>query len=101
MPAKGPATILAMDIAVPPTYYLQDTYPDHLFNVCNLNHKVELKAKYKSFCTSLVYKLSSRFAPETACFELSGLISLKLIAGTSFLLSSLVSMMEAHGFFDY
>jgi hypothetical protein len=59
MPAKGPATISAMDIAVPPTYYLQDAYPDHLFNVCNLNHKVELKAKYKSFCTSLIYKLSS------------------------------------------
>jgi hypothetical protein len=55
MPAKGPATILAMDIAVPPTYYLQDTYPDHLFNVFNLNHKEELKTKYKSFCTALIF----------------------------------------------
>jgi hypothetical protein len=45
MPAKGPVTILATDIAVPPTYYLQDTFPDHLFNVFNLNHKEELKTK--------------------------------------------------------
>jgi hypothetical protein len=55
MLAKGPATISAMDIAVPPTYYLQDTYPDHLFNVFNLNHKEELKTKYKSFCTALIF----------------------------------------------
>jgi hypothetical protein len=31
MPAKGPVTILATDIAVPPTYYLQDTYPEPYF----------------------------------------------------------------------
>jgi hypothetical protein len=64
MLAKGPATISAMDIAVPPTYYLQDTYPDHLFNVFNLNHKEELKTKYKSYvaviCHLRLHVLSSR-----------------------------------------
>jgi hypothetical protein len=102
MPAKEPATISAMDITVPPAYYLQDTYPNQLFNVCKLNHKEELKTKYKSFCTALIFisLRCGKLSPKTACFELSGLISVKLVAGTCFLISFLVSRMEAHVFFD-
>jgi chalcone synthase len=49
-PAEGPATVLGIGTAVPPTEFPQSSYPDLFFDICNCNEKTELKAKFKRIC---------------------------------------------------
>ncbi|KAL2630827.1 hypothetical protein R1flu_015513 [Riccia fluitans] len=48
--ANGPATVLAIGKAVPPTAYPQSEYPDFFFDVTNTNHKTDLKTKFSRIC---------------------------------------------------
>ncbi|OAE31352.1 hypothetical protein AXG93_4510s1280 [Marchantia polymorpha subsp. ruderalis] len=48
--AVGPATVLAIGKATPPTAYPQSEYPDFFFDVTNTNHKTDLKAKFARIC---------------------------------------------------
>jgi hypothetical protein len=48
--AEGPATVLGIGTAVPPTEFPQSSYPDLFFDICNCNEKTELKAKFKRIC---------------------------------------------------
>jgi chalcone synthase len=48
--AEGPATVMAIGTAVPPTIHEQSTYPDYYFEATNCSHKTELKAKFKRIC---------------------------------------------------
>lgn len=50
--AVGPATVLAIGKATPPTAYPQSEYPDFFFDVTNTSHKTELKAKFARICKS-------------------------------------------------
>jgi hypothetical protein len=47
---EGPACVLAMATAFPPTVIQQDTYHDKLFEICNVADDVVLKAKFKRMC---------------------------------------------------
>jgi hypothetical protein len=47
---EGPACVLAMATAFPPTVIHQDTYHDKLFELCNVADDVVLKAKFKRIC---------------------------------------------------
>ncbi|CAK9220183.1 unnamed protein product [Sphagnum troendelagicum] len=51
--AEGPATVMAIGTAVPPTIHEQSTYPDYYFEATNCNHKTELKAKFKRICEKM------------------------------------------------
>lgn len=51
--ADGPATILAIGTATPPNCYLQSEYPDYYFRVNNIEHKTDLKKKFKRICKSI------------------------------------------------
>ena len=42
--AEGPATVLAIGKAVPPTAYPQSEYSDFFFDITNTNEKTALKA---------------------------------------------------------
>ncbi|BBN03342.1 chalcone synthase [Marchantia polymorpha subsp. ruderalis] len=48
--ATGPATVLAIGRATPPTAYPQSEYPDFFFNITNSNEKTALKAKFARIC---------------------------------------------------
>nr|AUG98246.1 stilbenecarboxylate synthase [Marchantia paleacea] len=48
--AAGPATVLAIGKATPPTAYPQSEYPDFFFDITNTSHKTELKAKFARIC---------------------------------------------------
>ncbi|MCO5570557.1 hypothetical protein L7F22_024281 [Adiantum nelumboides] len=48
--AEGPASVLGIGIAVPPTVFLQRDYPDFYFNNTQTAHKTELKAKFHRMC---------------------------------------------------
>ena len=48
--ADGPACVLGMGTANPPTEVLQEGYPDFFFNITNCGHKDALKAKFKRIC---------------------------------------------------
>lgn len=48
--AEGPASILSIGKAVPPTEFLQSEYPDFFFNVTNSNDKPNLKARFAKIC---------------------------------------------------
>ncbi|CAM6099909.1 unnamed protein product [Calypogeia fissa] len=48
--AEGPATVLAIGKAVPPTAYPQSEYADFYFNVTNCNDKTLLKSKFARIC---------------------------------------------------
>ncbi|KAL3675981.1 hypothetical protein R1sor_025929 [Riccia sorocarpa] len=48
--AVGPATVLAIGKAVPPTAYPQSEYPDFFFNITNTSHKTDLKTKFARIC---------------------------------------------------
>ncbi len=47
---EGPACVLAIATAFPPTVIQQDTYHDKLFEICNVADDVVLKAKFKRMC---------------------------------------------------
>jgi hypothetical protein len=47
---EGPACVLAIATAFPPTVIQQDTYHDKLFEICNAADDVVLKAKFKRMC---------------------------------------------------
>ncbi|BBN03123.1 chalcone synthase [Marchantia polymorpha subsp. ruderalis] len=49
-PASGPASIMAIGIAVPPHVHEQTEYPDFFFNITNCNHKPDLKQKFQRIC---------------------------------------------------
>nr|BAD42329.1 chalcone synthase-like [Marchantia paleacea subsp. diptera] len=48
--AEGPATVLAIGKATPPTAYPQSEYPDFFFDITNASHKTQLKAKFARIC---------------------------------------------------
>ncbi|OAE21227.1 hypothetical protein AXG93_3833s1050 [Marchantia polymorpha subsp. ruderalis] len=48
--AVGPATVLAIGKATPPTAFPQSEYPDFFFDITNSSHKTELKAKFARIC---------------------------------------------------
>jgi chalcone synthase len=48
--ADGPACVLGIGTAVPPTEFLQSDYPDFFFSVTNTGDKDALKAKFKRIC---------------------------------------------------
>ncbi|OAE21225.1 hypothetical protein AXG93_3833s1030 [Marchantia polymorpha subsp. ruderalis] len=48
--AVGPATVLAIGKATPPTAFPQSEYPDFFFDITNTSHKTELKAKFARIC---------------------------------------------------
>jgi chalcone synthase len=48
--AEGPACVLGIGTAVPPTEFLQADYPDFFFSITNTSHKEALKAKFKRIC---------------------------------------------------
>lgn len=48
--AEGPATVLAIGTATPPTAFEQSTYPDYFFDITNCSHKTELKEKFERIC---------------------------------------------------
>nr|AUG98245.1 stilbenecarboxylate synthase [Plagiochasma appendiculatum] len=50
--AVGPATVLAIGKAVPPTAYPQSEYPDFFFNITSTNHKTALKSKFARICAN-------------------------------------------------
>jgi hypothetical protein len=48
--ADGPAAVLAIGTANPPTSMTQDEYPDYYFRVTNSEHLTDLKAKFTRIC---------------------------------------------------
>lgn len=48
--ADGPATVLAIGTATPPTVVYQSTYPNYYFRVTNSQHMTQLKHKFKQIC---------------------------------------------------
>ncbi|CAM6023281.1 unnamed protein product [Sphagnum balticum] len=58
---EGPACVLAMATAFPPTVIQQDTYHDKLFEICNVADDVVLKAKFKRMCDSSCIKKRHTF----------------------------------------
>ncbi|BBN03332.1 chalcone synthase [Marchantia polymorpha subsp. ruderalis] len=48
--ATGPATVLAIGKANPPTAFPQSEYPDFFFDITNCNDKTALKAKFARIC---------------------------------------------------
>lgn len=50
--AEGPASVLGIGTAVPPTEFLQSEYPDFFFEVTKCSEKEALKAKFKRICKS-------------------------------------------------
>jgi predicted naringenin-chalcone synthase len=48
--AEGPAAVLAIGTANPPTIMPQDDYPDYYFRVTNSEHLTDLKAKLSRIC---------------------------------------------------
>jgi hypothetical protein len=58
---EGPACVLAMATAFPPTVIQQDTYHDKLFELCNVADDVVLKARFKRICDSSCIKKRHTF----------------------------------------
>lgn len=52
--ADGPACVLGIGTANPPTEFLQEGYPDFFFNITNCSEKDALKAKFQRICTSSI-----------------------------------------------
>ncbi|KAL3696998.1 hypothetical protein R1sor_011074 [Riccia sorocarpa] len=50
--ASGPATVLAIGKAVPPTAFPQSEYADFFFKVTDTNHKTGLKSKFARICAN-------------------------------------------------
>ncbi|KAL3696523.1 hypothetical protein R1sor_010599 [Riccia sorocarpa] len=50
--AVGPATVLAIGKATPPTAYPQSEYPDFFFKITNTENKTALKAKFARICNN-------------------------------------------------
>lgn len=48
--AEGPACVLGMGTANPPTEFLQEGYPDFFFNITNCSEKEALKSKFQRIC---------------------------------------------------
>ncbi len=51
---EGPACVLAIATAYPPTVIQQDTYHDKLFELCNVGDDVVLKGKFKRMCKCIL-----------------------------------------------
>ncbi|KAJ6851945.1 chalcone synthase C2 [Iris pallida] len=54
--AEGPAAILAIGTANPPTAVAQSEYPDYYFRITNSEDKHELKEKFKRMCEKSMIK---------------------------------------------
>ncbi|KAJ6843143.1 putative chalcone synthase 1 [Iris pallida] len=54
--AEGPAAILAIGTANPPTAVDQSEYPDYYFRITNSDDKLELKEKFKRMCEKSMIK---------------------------------------------
>uniref|UniRef100_A0A803NJB5 Chalcone synthase n=1 Tax=Cannabis sativa TaxID=3483 RepID=A0A803NJB5_CANSA len=54
--ANGPATVLAIGTANPPTSFYQADYPDFYFRVTKNQHMTELKDKFKRICEKTTIK---------------------------------------------
>ncbi|CAK9272320.1 unnamed protein product [Sphagnum jensenii] len=62
---EGPACVLAIATAYPPTVIQQDTYHDKLFELCNVGDDVVLKGKFKRMCdNSCIKKRHTFLTPE-------------------------------------
>jgi hypothetical protein len=57
--ADGPAAVLGIGTANPPTCVAQDDYPDYYFRVTSSEHLTDLKAKLTRICKQPTMKLVS------------------------------------------
>ncbi|XP_023734221.1 chalcone synthase 2 [Lactuca sativa] len=62
--AQGPATIMAIGTATPPTCVLQSTYPDFYFRVTKSEHMKELKEKFRRMCDKSTIKTRYMYLTE-------------------------------------
>ncbi|CAI9271324.1 unnamed protein product [Lactuca saligna] len=62
--AEGPATILAIGTATPPTCVLQSTYPESYFRVTKSDHMKELKEKFRRMCDKSTIKTRYMYLTE-------------------------------------
>ncbi|RWW19496.1 hypothetical protein BHE74_00040730 [Ensete ventricosum] len=66
--SEGPATIMAIGTANPPSLYEQSSYPDFYFRVTNSEHMQELKHKFQRICESSGYSsMKSKTGREFKC----------------------------------
>lgn len=54
----GPATVLAIGTAHPPTAFEQETYPDFYFDVTGCSENVALKSRFRRICEFLFQSCS-------------------------------------------
>ncbi|CAD6270558.1 unnamed protein product [Miscanthus lutarioriparius] len=59
--ADGPATVLGIGTANPPTCMAQDDYPDYYFRVTNSEHLTDLKAKLTRICNNKKSGIRQRY----------------------------------------
>ncbi|CAD6263280.1 unnamed protein product [Miscanthus lutarioriparius] len=59
--ADGPAAVLGIGTANPPTCIAQDDYPDYYFRVTNNEHLTDLKAKLSRICNNKKSGIRQRY----------------------------------------
>ncbi|KAJ8503658.1 hypothetical protein OPV22_004544 [Ensete ventricosum] len=79
--SEGPATIMAIGTANPPSLYEQSSYPDFYFRVTNSEHMQELKHKFQRICDRTMIKRRYMLLTEEILGEKPGMCS---YMGTSF-----------------